>query len=367
MNIFPNQFCACIICFFSLYRSKYKTQTKKCEQFNYKQQQQKQQKGDQIDSQQVISTLETEMSGLVLSGLTTITTIHLFDGWDQIADIFDDVRNVGCWINSQLPDNKFIRASIYVAGTVVLLRAVPFILRRTSFFAYHETEMIYFHRSCNQRDVVNMKQELLKELTDIPEEKIDVKFLPRFGVDQKLIILEINAGSGTNSIYYPTGSHIIATDSREEEKEKIENNFMFQENDEGQKNLHLSAYIHTIPEELAGVPDSSVSCVVSFHSLCNARKKDRALDEIHRVLMPGGRFYFIEHTTVKERYTLLWLAQLNFRPTMFMLSCCIDTPETYLERSTFSKLSFKRKDVDMSRMMGPLKCLVPHIYGYAVK
>ena len=307
------------------------------------------------------------MSNLVLSGLTTITTIHLFDGWDHIADILDDIRKVGCWIHSQLPDNKFVRTTMYVTGTVVLLRSIPFILRRTSFFAYYEAEMIYFHRSCNQRDIVCMKQELLKELTDIPEEKVDVEFMPRYGEDKKLVILEINAGSGNNSVYYPTGSYIIATDSREEEKEKIENNFMFKENDEGEKQLNLSAYIHTIPEELAGVPDSSVSCVVSFHSLCNARKVDRALDEIHRVLMPGGRFYFIEHTTVKERYTLLWFAQLNFRPTMFMVSCSIDAPEKYLERSAFSKLSFKRKDIDLSRMMGPLRCLVPHIYGYAVK
>ena len=311
------------------------------------------------------------MSNLVLSGLTTITTIHLFDGWDQIADIVDDVRKIGCWIHSQLPENKFVRASIYIAGTVVLLRSVPFMLRRMPFFSYHETEMIYFHRSCNQRDIISMKQELLKELTDVDDQKapqLNRSDLPRFGEDRKLIILEINAGSGTNSIYYPAGSHLIATDSREDEKEKIENNFMFNEDDEdGCKKLHLSAYIHTIPEELVGVPDSSVSCVVSFHSLCNAQKKNRALDEIHRVLMPGGRLYFIEHTTVRERFTFLWLAQLNFRPTMFMLSCCIDTPEKYLERSAFSKLSYKYRDADMSRMRGPLKCLVPHIYGYAVK
>ena len=291
----------------------------------------------------------------------------MFDGWDGLYDIVDDVRKICCWAHSQLPENKFVRASMYVVGTAVLLRSIPFVLRRTAFFAYHEQENIYFHRSCNQADVIAMKQELLKELSFETDDNALKDGLPRLGLEKKLVILEINAGSGTNAVYYPHGARVIATDSREEECDKIQHNFMFNDDDDEGKRLHLSSYIHTIPEELSGVPDSSVSCVISFHALCNAKKRDRALDEILRVLMPGGRLYFIEHTTVRERFTLLWLAQLNFRPTMFILSCCIDTPETYLERAAFKKVSYKRKDVDMSRLSGPLKCLVPHIYGYAVK
>jgi len=206
-----------------------------------------------------------------------------------------------------------------------------------------------------------MKAELLRELKEERSEK-DWKSLPLFE-DEKLVILEINAGSGTNAIYYPDGAYVIATDSFDWDKENFEANFMYGE--EG--SLNLSSYINTIPEELAGVPDNSVSCVVSFHSLCNARKKDRALDEIYRVLMPGGRLYFIEHTTAKERFSMLWLWQLNFRPTMFLISCCIDTPENYIEDAGFSKVSYKTVDIDMSRMRGPLKCLVPHVYGYAIK
>ena len=301
------------------------------------------------------------MSNLILSGLTTITTIQLFDGWDGIADILDDVRKVYCWVHSQLPKNKFVRVSIYMVGSIVFLRAIPFILRRTSFFAYHEREMFYFHRSCNQKQIMNMKTELLRELKEEKVEK-DWKSLPLLE-DEKLVILEINAGSGTNAVYYPDGAYVIATDFVEEEKEKLENNFMY--GDEGR--LTLNSYIHTIPEELAGVPDNSVSCVISFHSLCNARKKERALDEIYRVLMPDGRLYFIEHTTAKERFSALWFWQLNFRPTMFLISCCIDAPENYIENAGFSKVSYKTINIDMSRMRGPLISLKPHIYGYAIK
>uniref|UniRef100_A0A7M5XPY0 Methyltransferase type 11 domain-containing protein n=1 Tax=Clytia hemisphaerica TaxID=252671 RepID=A0A7M5XPY0_9CNID len=225
------------------------------------------------------------MSNLVISGLTTITTIQLFDGWDNISEILEDIRKIGCSLHDMLPENKFIRASFYTVGTVVLLRSIPFILRRTSFFTYYEKEMIYFHRSNNNKQILEMKEELLKELNE------DADTLPKLH-GEKLMILELNAGSGTNSVYYPEGSYLIATDSREDEKEKIENNFLLSDDNEDIKKLSLASYIHTIPEELAGVPDNSISCVISFHSLCNARKKQRALDEILRVLMPGGRFYF---------------------------------------------------------------------------
>lgn len=298
------------------------------------------------------------MTNVVLSGLTTITTISLFDGWDHVSDILDDVRKIACWVHASLPENKFVRTSIYVVGSVAFLRSIPFILRRTAFFSYYEDEMAYFHRSNSNKDVMSMKQELLKELTD---DKNAVK-LPLLE-DDKFVILELNCGTGTNASYYPEGSFLIGTDFNEENKDDFENNFLLSE--EGR--VTLDRFVHTRIEELKSVPDNSVSCVVSFHALCSARKKGRALDEIRRVLMPGGRLYFIEHTLTNERFSLMWFMQLNFRPTMFLIGCCIDRPETFIEDAGFSKISIKHHDVDLSTTRGPLRSLSPHIYGYAVK
>ena len=300
------------------------------------------------------------MSNVVISGLTAITTIQLFDGWESLSNIVEDVGNLVCSIQSKLPENKFLRTSIYALGSVVLLRSLPFLLRQTSFFKYYDVETIYFHRSCNDKEVLSMKEEVLKEL------KSERRFTKKFPLleDEKMVILELNIGSGTNLSYYPEGAYIIGTDFMEDEKEKLENNFMLNDDE---RRLTLNRFVHTRAEELASVPDNSVSCVVSFHALCSTRKIDRALAEINRVLMPGGSFYFVEHTSVKERFTLMWLAQINFSLTLFAIACVIRDTGMFIEQAGFSKVSLQRKDIVLSRARGPLKALSPHVYGYAIK
>jgi Methylase involved in ubiquinone/menaquinone biosynthesis len=301
------------------------------------------------------------MSNILISGLTAITTIQVFDGWHSISNILEEFGTLAVSIQSKLPENRFLRTTVYVLGSVVLLRAMPFILRRFSFFEYYEIETIYFHRSCNDKEILSMKEELLKELKS--ERAVANKY-PLLE-DEKMVILELNVGSGTNFSYYPDGAYIIGTDFMEDEKEKLENNFMLSDSEESK--LTLNRFVHTRTEELASVPDNSVSCVVSFHALCSARRMDRSLAEIRRVLMPGGRLFFVEHTAVKKRFTLMWLMQVNFSLSLFTVACCIRETEKFIEQAGFSKVSFKQKDIVLPRARGPLKALSPHVYGYAIK
>ena len=308
-------------------------------------------------------------SGIVISGITAITTIQLFDGWDELSDVLEDIGKLAGWIHHQMPENRFLRTSIYALGSLVVVRSLPFVLRRTSFFQYYENELLYFHRTNNNADILAMKRELLGEMKDIDLLKDDdsPKKFPSLE-NGRFTILELNMGSGTNSSYYPKGAVVIGTDFLEGEKETVEHNIMFNDSsDESGQSLTLDRYIHTRVEELASIPDNSISCVVSFHSLCSARKTDRALDEIMRVLMPGGRFFFIEHTVEKRRLSYMWWAQLNFGISLFMLACCLKEVEVFIESAGFSKVSVKRKDIDLSRARGPLVSLVPHVYGYAIK
>ena len=308
-------------------------------------------------------------SGIGISGITAITTIQLFDGWDGLSDVLEDIGKLAGWIHHQMPENRFLRTSIYALGSLVVVRSLPFVLRRTSFFQYYENELLYFHRTNNNGDILAMKRELLGEMKDIDLLKDDdsPKKFPSLE-NGRFTILELNMGSGTNSSYYPKGAVVIATDFLEGEKETVEHNIMFNDSsDESESSLTLDRYIHTRVEELASIPDNSISCVVSFHSLCSARKTDRALDEIMRVLMPGGRFFFIEHTVEKRRLSYMWWAQLNFSISLFMLACCLKEVEVFIESAGFSKVSVKRKDIDLSRARGPLVSLVPHVYGYAIK
>lgn len=53
--------------------------------------------------------------------------------------------------------------------------------------------------------------------------------------------------------------------------------------------------------EAIGLDDASVDVVFSSLVLCSVSDLDRALAEIHRVLVPGGRLIFIEHVADDER------------------------------------------------------------------
>ena len=299
------------------------------------------------------------MSSVMLSGLTTITTISLFDGWENISDIFDDLKKVACWINSQLPNNKAVRVLIYGAGSIIFLRSLPFLLRRTSLFLRFEQEVYHWHRANSDRDIMKFKEELLSDL------KNDTHELP-LGKEEKLVILELNAGGGGNLSYYPEGSILIATDFMEEYGEILEQNF--EGTDPGALvSVGFDRFLHTRPEELASVPDESVSAVVCFHSLCSARRPDRALNEVKRVLMPGGKLFFIEHTWEQKRFSFLWFAQLNWAVTYWMWYCQNVNTQYYIDRAGFSEVWYKQVYANMNHHRGPLIGLSPHIYGFARK
>ncbi|XP_066921045.1 thiol S-methyltransferase TMT1A-like [Clytia hemisphaerica] len=298
-------------------------------------------------------------TNIIISGITAFSAIQVFDGgFSSISDVVEEIGNFGSWIHSQMPENRFLRTSIYTISAVAFVRSLPFILRRTEFFRYFEEECYFFHRTCSKPEVMEMKEELLKELknADLTSDKFPL-------INDKLTILELNIGSGTNCSYYPDNAVVIGTDFIEEQKENIENNFLFNDDER----LTLDRYIPTRVEELASIPDNSISCVVSFHALCSARQTSRALSEIKRVLMPGGRYYFIEHTVERNRFTFLWLAQLNFSLSLFMYACCLKKMEESIEHARFSKLTIKQRNVSMRNARGPMFALTPHVYGYAIK
>ncbi|XP_065655629.1 thiol S-methyltransferase TMT1A [Hydra vulgaris] len=291
------------------------------------------------------------MSNLIVSGLTTITTFHLFEG---VQDLFDDVKKLMCWLHHSLPENKFVRGLIYAASAILLGRCVPFILRRTEFFAYFDREIFYFHRSCNKEEVLKFKKELFRCF------RLDKEHgLPLYA-DKKLVILDINIGGGANLSYYPLSANIIGTDFDESSESKLLNNILIND-------FESVKFFCTRMEELSCLSDESVSCVVSFHSLCSVRNKSRALAEIKRVLLPGGKLFFIEHTLEKYRFSSQWFWQKNFALSLFFVQCCAIQIENEIPKAGFSNYSYKEYCVDMTKSCGPLKSLSPHVYGYAVK
>lgn len=101
-------------------------------------------------------------------------------------------------------------------------------------------------------------------------------------------VLELGAGSGANLPYFPPGTKLITVDLNQHCHQYLKANL--------QKNAHVSLreLLLSNAEDMSSVvPDESVSCVVSSGHLCCVDQQ-KCLQEIHRVLKPGGRFYFKE-------------------------------------------------------------------------
>lgn len=100
-------------------------------------------------------------------------------------------------------------------------------------------------------------------------------------------VLEIGFGSGTNLEYYPRDvERLLAVDPAMV----------------GRKLARKRLAAARLPVEFVGldgqslpIGDESVDNVVSTWTLCTIPDVDAALAEIHRVLRPGGRLFFLEH------------------------------------------------------------------------
>lgn len=169
-------------------------------------------------------------------------------------------------------------------------------------------------------------------------------------------ILEIGPGTGTNFPYYPTEIHWIGIEPNpfmhsylREEAEKL-----------GLENIDLRS---GKAEELEA-EDSSVDAVVSTLVLCSVSYLSGTLQEILRVLKPGGKLFFVEHVAAPQG-TWLRQVQRTVRPIWSVLGDgCHPDRETWkaIENAGFEK-------VDYQHFQGPIPIAIvkPHIIGVATK
>jgi ubiquinone/menaquinone biosynthesis C-methylase UbiE len=108
-------------------------------------------------------------------------------------------------------------------------------------------------------------------------------------------------------------------------------------------------------------PDASFDSVASTLTLCSVRNPALALDEIRRVLRPGGQLLFLEHVAAAAGSRLRRRQRL-LRPIFRCLVGC--TPD----RDTGSLLRAARfSTVEMEEFELSLPIVGPHICGRAVR
>jgi SAM-dependent methyltransferase len=105
-------------------------------------------------------------------------------------------------------------------------------------------------------------------------------------------ILEIGPGAGANLGYYPPDITWIGVEP---------NPFMhsYLREEAAQRQMQSIELYQTTAEHLP-VADGSMDAVVSTHVLCSVTQLENVLQEIQRVLKPGGTFIFLEHVAAKD-------------------------------------------------------------------
>lgn len=117
-------------------------------------------------------------------------------------------------------------------------------------------------------------------------------------------VLEVGFGSGLNVPYYDTSKvrKVWALEPSEGMRRKAQ-----QLVDESSLDIEFI----DLPGEQIPLDDRSVDTVLITYTLCTIEDTARALEEMRRVLKPGGRLLFCEHGLAPDENVRKWQARLN--------------------------------------------------------
>lgn len=147
-------------------------------------------------------------------------------------------------------------------------------------------------------------------------------------------VLEIGFGSGINLSYYPDHLAQLVTVDANAGINKL-----------AQKRIAASSIQidnRVLNGENLPMADHSFDCVVSTWTLCSIAHVEQALKEIHRVLKPGGRFYFVEHGLSDDPKVQVWQNRLNPLQNVIADGCNLNRDIYQLIADQFNTVTLKR-------------------------
>ncbi|KAG7160119.1 methyltransferase-like protein 7A isoform X2 [Homarus americanus] len=147
---------------------------------------------------------------------------------------------------------------------------------------YFAAFMNYYTTQPNP-DMDKLKKDLFSPLGSL------VSHDPELRKNNAIKILEIGVGTGVNFAYYPEKSRLVVVDPNPHFAS------YYNENRAKFPNIQSEEIIVSTAEEMDMVPDNSVDVVVSTLVFCSVGNTEKILQQILRVLTPGGKFIFFEH------------------------------------------------------------------------
>lgn len=126
-------------------------------------------------------------------------------------------------------------------------------------------------------------------------------------------IVELGPGTGVNMRYYAPGVRVIA----------IEPNPVMHERLREQAAAHdVDIEIRQLDGASIDVADGSADGVVGTLLLCGVDDAKQVINEAHRILKPGGRYFFVEHVESPAGSRTRQAQGLLRRPHRWMFNGC---------------------------------------------
>lgn len=162
-------------------------------------------------------------------------------------------------------------------------------------------------------------------------------------------VLEIGFGTGLNLPFYPEQVQTLTAIDANPGMNRLAQQRI--------QNSSIAVNHQVLNGETLSMPDCSFDSVVTTWTLCSIAQVDQALAEIHRVLKPGGRFFFIEHGLSNQPSIQRWQHRLTPIQKVIAEGCHLDRNIGQLVAQHFAQV--KLETFQASKL--------PPVFGYFYK
>jgi SAM-dependent methyltransferase len=167
-------------------------------------------------------------------------------------------------------------------------------------------------------------------------------------------VVELGTGVGANLRYLPAGARLIAIEP---------NPYMHARLRRAAGRSGVELEIRSVVGERIDLPDDSADAVISSLVLCTVSDPTAVLQEVRRILRPGGRFGFVEHVAAKPGTATRFLQRVMRRPWAWVFEGCSCERDL---TSLIASAGFARVDIDPYRIHSPFLPFNTQIAGTAI-
>jgi len=165
-------------------------------------------------------------------------------------------------------------------------------------------------------------------------------------------VLEIGVGTGQNFPHYPDVDELVGVEPSEPMLRRARRRAV----DRGREVTLVEGPAEQLPFE-----DDSFDTVISMTVLCSVDDPGRSLQEIRRVLRPGGRFRFAEHVRSADPKRARWQDRLE-RPWRVLAGGCHPNRRTL---QAIESAGFVVTELEQGELPGLPRLVGPYVLGTA--